>query len=63
MRLALDHACGEALLEDMTAAAVPVVEALCVNAVQAMKRRRELSAPTLDDHVEVCAEGAPGVES
>jgi len=55
----VDHPGPEALLEEVALPAVPAVEPLRVQAVQAVHHRRQLLARSLDDEVVVRAHQAP----
>jgi hypothetical protein len=61
MSVALDDACFEASLEEMTTALVAAVEPHRVDGVQALHSLRELGLRRLDQDVEVVVEQDPGV--
>jgi len=61
--VALDHPGREALLEQMAFPTMPLVEPLRVDPEQTVHCRRQLLLPPFDEHVEVGAQQAPGVEA
>jgi hypothetical protein len=62
MFLVAYHLCVEALLIQVSHAVVPLVEALRVDAVEAVHAERDVFERRLDDQVKVVVEQAVGVE-
>jgi len=58
--VALDGACGEAVLEQVADAVVPLVEALCVAEVEEVHAVRQALERAEDDEVEVVRHQAEG---